>query len=358
MNFEEYAKKCRINLGKSLKERKKIYLDTKYWIELCDASLYKTDKPLINNIFSRCKDLVEKKIVIFPISYRIFIEVIKQTDEKTLMETIKIIDLLSEGVTILAEDERINYEILNFLYSNHSNQFVYELDIFVWSKMSYVMGMFKPQDIPLISKEENIMLQNHFFDYVWNISLSEMIKTMTMKNVKKFPKAEDISTILTKGKQEAVNENSSLHAIYMSEIAGILDVYREKISYAMKYLYQKENTEKKEKLSSDIQPILNLFYGMFEQNKIGNLLPSWDIMAKLHASIRLDNNRKYRPHDLNDIGHICTALPYFDYLFTERSFGTLIQQIKYDSKYKCTVAWKPEDVLQCLLSFDNLERKV
>ena len=85
MNFEEYAKQSRLKLGESIKNRKKIYLDTNYWVELCNLSLreeHEEKDRIISDIFSTCKNLVERKIAIFPISYRIFREILKQKDEK------------------------------------------------------------------------------------------------------------------------------------------------------------------------------------------------------------------------------------------------------------------------------------
>ena len=56
----------------------------------------------------------------------------------------------------------------------------------------------------------------------------------------------------------------------------------------------------------------------------------------------------FKVNDLDDIGHITTALPYYDYFFTEKSFSKLIKEVEYDKKYSCHVEWEPKEILRIL----------
>lgn len=350
-SFEDYARAKRVQLGKSIEGVKKIYLDTKFWVDLCDVSLGKKSDTVLEQMELTCKELVTTNKAIFPISYRIFHEVLKQTDEKSLKKTACLIDQLSKGITILSENERFDDELRYFIHSQSNNGELFEPSVFVWNKMPYVLGRVNP-DFEAFNPEENEEIQKRFFDHMWNISLSDMIDTMGMDAVRSWPKGDDISKELTLGKQKAVNENKTLHATYMSEIAGILDVNHERIREMLWYSFVQsqpdQGQDEEEKDKTDVQPFLNLIYNAFDQNKMKFLLPSWDVIAKLHAVIRWDTNRLYKANDLDDIGHSMTALPYFDYFFTERSFASLIKQIGYDTKYSCVVASSPKDVSRLL----------
>lgn len=351
LSFEDYAKTKRVLLGESIRDTKKIYLDTKYWVDLCDVSLGKKCDDVHKQIELTCKELVTCNKAIFPISYRTFHEVLKQTDEESLKKTVQLIDQFSKGIVIISEDERFDYELLHFVRSQSNNGELFEPSVFVWNKIPYVLGLTKPVSEEF-SSEKNEEIQKRFFDYMWDISLCEMIDTIGTDALKAWPKGGDISKELTSGKQEAVNENKTLHTTYMSEITGILDVNHERVRETFWCLYVQsqpdQRQEKGEKDKTDIQPFLNLIYHAFDKGKMEQYLPSWDVMAKLHAAIRWDTNRCYRANDLDDIGHSMTALPYFDYFFTERSFTSLIKQTKYDKKYQCVVASKKEDVLDLL----------
>lgn len=350
-SFEDYAKTKCVQLGESIKNIKKIYLDTKYWVDLCDVSLGKKNDVHLSEIESTCMELVASNKAIFPISYRIFMEVLKQTDEKSLRRTVELIDQFSKGIVIISEEERFDYELRHFFRSQTHSSELFEPSVFIWNKMPYVLGLTKP-NLEAFSTEINEEIQKRFFDHMWNISLSDMIDTMGMDAVKSWPKGVDISESLTQGKYEAAEENKSLHTTYMSEIAGILDVNQERVRETVWYLYLQlqpdQRQDVREKKKTDIQPFLNLIYYAFDQGKMEQYLPSWDVMAKLHAVIRWDTKRRYRTNDLDDIGHSMTALPYFDYFFTERSFASLINQVKYDEKYECVVVSKPDEVLRLL----------
>ncbi len=359
-SFEVYAKQCRIELGKSIKDRKKIYFDTNYWVYLCDSNLNKLENETIKDIYTISKKLVTDQQAIFPISYRIFTEVLKQTDKETLSETIRIIDELSEGVTILSENERFEYELLYFFYTHlRGEDSVFEPNVFVWNKMPYVLGFLNPT-LPFLSTQENEATQKRFFEYMWNISLTDMIAKMGMKAIESYPKEEDISENLNKSKISSIKENASLHATFMSEIAGTLDVHGDKLASNFKYLYEEIEGKPKgtSNLSShEIQLMTNMIYNIFDLGNMGVFLPSIDIEAKLHAVIRWNTNRKYKSHDFNDIGHVKTALPYFDYMFTERPFCSLVKEVKYDEKYDCVVEWKKSDVKMCLEKISSDKNK-
>ncbi len=350
ISLEQHIKSKNLALGESIKDRKKIYLDTKFWVDFCNISLSKNSDKDAKEVYETCKILVDGKKAIFPISYRIFIELIKQTDKETLFKTVEIIDNLSQGITVISEDERVDLEILYFLRSNMQQNDLYEPTELVWTKISNVMGILLPE-LPLLSHKENLEIKIKFFDRMWNINLYGMISEIGINGIRKFPKSNDFSNILNKGKFENLKQNNTAHQIYMSEIAGILDVNEQKISSWFEYLYREEHessTINMDKNQKTCKPLINIIYHIFNKQKNELFLPTWDIMAKIHAMIRWDEKRKYRNNDSNDIGHIVTALPYFDYFFTERSFASLIIQTKYDKKYNCHVAWKYDEVLNVI----------
>lgn len=334
-------------LGNRIKDRKKIYLDTKFWVDFCDIALKKKNNENIKNVYDICKKLVNEKKAIFPISYRIFIELIKQTDKESLLQTVEIIDTLSQGVTIISEDERVDLEILYFLRSHIQKSDLYEPTELVWTKISNIMGVLSPE-LPLLSYEENIDVKIRFFDHIWDMSLYKMISTMGMDGIKRFPKSDGFADILNRGKFEHLEQNNTIHKTYMSEIDGILDINESRINNSLKYLKEenKSSTTNMDEILKTSKSLIERIYDLFNKQKNELFLASWDIMAKVHTTIRWNKERKYRDNDSHDIGHIVTALPYFDYFFTEKSFASLITQIKYDQKYNCHVAWKYDEVLE------------
>lgn len=352
-SIDEYMKEHRLKLGKSIKNRFKIYLDTKYWGYLCDVALGKnTDENLIE-IYNLLIKLSKEKKIICPLSYRLYSELFKQKDINRFNETTRIMELLSENIIIMFETERINYELLNFLNKHiKGKDSVYESDIFVWSKVCYILGTSFPKSLPFLSDEKNEYIQKNFFEYIWEYPFSQMIKKISAEKKSNIidSKKTTINNI-NKDKVKFEHELKNPHYVYMSELAGILTEYKEQIKNTFSNFATIETNSKKQMGNNhedNIQPIINMIYNLFDNKKMNTYFPTFDIQAKMFSTIRWNKNQNFKVNDLDDIGHITTALPYYDYFFTEKSFSTLIKNVEYDKKYSCCVEWKTENILNIL----------
>lgn len=352
-SIQKHIKEHRIKLGKSIQGRKKIYLDTKYWGLLCDVSLGIEKDEISIEIYNTLMKFSKEKKIICPLSYRMHIELRKHKDIKRLNETAKIMNILSDGVMIISEDERINYELFYFLYKTiNGKDSAYEPDIFIWSKAIFVVGATIPEDLAIFSVKENEYIQKEFFKQMWEYSFVDLIYKMGIEtNTEILETSKNTVDSINIDKVRYEHENKSYKQVYMSEIAGSLDVYKNKIKNTFNKLAT-TMTESTEELGDspidDIQPIINMFYNLFKKNKLGTYLPSFDVGAMAHATIRWNKTKKFEKNDLDDIGHTYTALPYYDYFFTERSFYTLIIQSKYNDKYSCIVAWQKREILDII----------
>ncbi len=351
-SIDEYIEEHRLSLGKSIQNRKKIYLDTKYWGDLCDVSLGKNTDTSLIEIYNILIKLVQEKKIICPLSYRIYSELRKQKDTCRLHETAKIMELLSENVMIIYETERIDFELRSFLANIIKKDSEHEADIYVWSKASFLMGHIIPEDLPFLSNQENEWLQKEFFKEMWEHPFSELINKMgaeTNLELQNMPK--NTANTINTDKVHFEHELKNPHNVYMSEIAGQLDFYRERIKNTFSQVatkMTKSSQELGDNSKDDIQSIINMIYHVFGYKKMGIYLPTFDVGAKMYSVIRWNKTQKFKANDLDDIGHVFTALPYYDYFFTEKSFCTLIKDTEYDKKYVCTVAWEPEEMLSML----------
>lgn len=352
-SIDEYMIEHRLSLGKSIQNRKKIYLDTKYWGYLCDVFLgINIDKVFIE-IYKVLIQLLNEKKIICPLSYRIYSELHNQKDPKRFTATVKLMETLSENVTIVNENECIDYELLYFLCDTTGNSsLIFTSDIFIWTKIFLLVGHDTPKLSPEISAQDKEYLLKEFFNEIWNYSLQNLIDC-EKTNVNSEIRTMQESTVKTinKDKRDYEHELKSSKYVYMSEIAGVLDSYRDRIQNNFnEFIMAIDNSIEIESNNSlnDIQPMIKIIYNVFDNEKMGTYLPKFDIGAKVHSTIRWNKTQNFKTNDIDDIGHISTALPYYDYFFTENSFCTLIKSIKYDKKYSCNVASQPEEILSML----------
>lgn len=134
ITVDEYISSLHVELGTKLKKRKVVYLDTNFWLTLRDVKLNINKNTITSNFYKIVNLLSEKNQCIFPISEDTFLEVMKQTDKKTLFCTAELIDTLSEGVSLISLDERLELEILHYLMEITSSE-KYKNDDFVWTKV-------------------------------------------------------------------------------------------------------------------------------------------------------------------------------------------------------------------------------
>jgi len=187
---------------------------------------------------------------------------------------------------------------------------------------------------------------------MWTISLSQMIEIMGKEAISKMPRLNDLSDALNEGKIRYAHENNSFKQLFLSELAGVLDLCIPTFEDTMIYLFKKEQgyepTPSEVKSSEAGKQIANAVYNLFRKNKLQTYFPTLVIGAGLHASVRWDAKRKFKRNDLHDFRHAQTALPYFDFFFTEHSLRDLVTRsnVGFDKKYSCEVFSYPNEALR------------
>jgi hypothetical protein len=170
ISLEEYIKGSRLRLGDDLKNSKKIYLDTNYWLELRNVELGRAKNDDFTSLLSLLKNEVKSGKVICPISDENFYEILLQSDPTTLRASIDLVDELSKGVALLSSEERIQYEILFFIRSaTLGKEAVYHPNECIWSKVAFIYGTLIPKQ-PNLLPEEQLVMQKAFFDQMWSMS--------------------------------------------------------------------------------------------------------------------------------------------------------------------------------------------
>lgn len=354
VSLDSYVRSKRIELGESLTEKEKIYLDTKYWIYFRDVVLGRVvDGPLVK-CYELLESLCKAGVVVCPISEDVFYEITKQTDEDTLSTSITVIDNFSQGVSLITQEERIQAEILHFYYRyTDKGANLYPPEILVWTKTSQSIGSYLPHDTPF-SKEEELVIQKAFFDQMWSTTLRELSETIGYRVLNEAPRMPDLSDLLNENAVELRGKISSFQGLFLDEIHFSVEYISSMLTEAMEYMYTKEtgNVRCKSDKGSDShnKSLVNLVCNMFKLGKEGDNFPTLKVGAGIHAAVRMDRKRQFVANDYYDFRHAQAAVPYCDYFFTEKNLRHLLKlnSLSYDRKYNCEIASKPSDALKVL----------
>lgn len=336
----QYLSNIQLEIGQSVAGKIKIYLDTNYWLKIRDCRTDK-DKLLYNQLIK----LVEAKKVILPISEITFWEILKQSDLSSLKQSALIIDKLSQGISIACEKDRQRLEFLNFVKGNLGKP-QNNLNEMVWSKISLIILL------PIFLKHNPEMLKAGFINFLSDISFENILNQLeATSNLKPFYHKDDIDA-LNYGKEKYKHENKSFHEMYLSELGGYLQEFEKDLNSYFEEFYFNETGNRvtdQERQGINYKSWKNMIYNLSRLKKLDDKLPSYRIFPEMNAVARWNTNRKYKDgNDTFDFLHVSSALPYFDYFFTERELSTMIKQRKLDEIYNCKVSSNIDEILEIL----------
>ncbi len=343
---EDHVRDLRIKLGESVMQRERVYLDKRYWILLRDIEIGRSKDIDIIKVLEFLKKGVFEKRLICPISDAIFLELLKQSDQSTRLATASLIDQLSEGVTLAPHYERIATEVAHWVHAL-SGYSVYPLDVLVWLRLSYVLGVLHPHSDSLSRGDQNI-IQKAFVDHMWNIPLVKMIeilKDSAPSNLDQKEMAEN----LNEGIANHAAKTKSFTQVYKDEFYGALSLAAPIACEVIEALAIKElgptAISSPEQRAQCTHQIFNLMCGSISKPETYLSMRTLHISALCHAAVRWNKGRQLTGNDLYDFQHAAAALAYCNVFLTEGPLHTLLIQ-----KHLCI-----KDVYNCRIISDVSE---
>lgn len=348
----QHVRRTNLSLGKKVCDKYRIYLDTNYWIYLCDAVMGRPRNEAHLLLLNKLSKLVQEGLVICPVSDMLLSELLTQSDPETRTATAELMDLLSEGITIITLSERIKSEILYFFRSHTAGtEALYPIGELIWTKASHFYGHLLPTET-ILSKEDEHVVQKAFFDAMGAISLSELLETVGNNNLALLEKPPKVFVNLNEGKFNNHVAGKSFNDLFLDEVRGGVDVYWPHFSEVLSYLYQSvTGGESVAEVKDEIRKMTsNLIVAAIKNGKLGTYLPSLRILAGTNAAVRLDLKRKYKKGDWMDFMHAAIALPYYDAFFTDSSLAALLcnRPLEYDRLYDIRVISREEDAISLI----------
>jgi len=350
-----YVRRKRVALAHEIKSRKKVYLDTKYWVLLRDVRLGRSKCDAAPELLRRLEVLVEDGAIICPLNADVFFEVLKQKDSSTLTATVHLLDDLSLGVSLIPVLQRIDLEVFHFLDSSRFGpKATYDIDELVWTKAAYVLGFVTP-DCHTLSQDMNAAVQKAFCDHMWDLGLTDMLDVMGTRVAARIGTAfPDVSDELNRGKFAHLHEHASFKSLFLAEVCGVLDACMSEFSELMQYIFTRDTgTELREaeRCNDNSGRLLaDAIYNVFRLNRDANRFPTIRVRAGLHEAMRWDRKSRFKPNDTCDFRHAEAALPYCDYFLTERSLCSLLQNrnLGFDRIFRCRTFHALADALGAL----------
>lgn len=328
-------------LGEQVMRKRRIYLDLRFWILLRDAHEGRPQDESDLRLLELFREGVVDGSIVCPLNESSFLELLRQGDEARRMNTVRLMDELSQGIVIENTVDRVRTEIKHFLTESIRGTFPGPPLEEVWLKIGHVMGTPRISSQELSAKE-NLAAQKTLVDLLWSISLEEILaKTPIPENRR--PRDEKLAVELTSRSKNHESELTSFSKLYEAELAGFWDVYEVAVGDTLVQLYDSILSEEISVSSEEKAEQTRLF-----KNALRNIvvlkdevtaLPTSQVVSGLHAIVRWNRHRGFKSTDFFDFHHAAAAVPYCDAFLTEAFMCTVLTQqpLSFATQFSCRV---------------------
>jgi hypothetical protein len=352
---DEYLAEKHKKLGLAIREKFRIYLDTKFWLHFRDYTLRRRNTPAaIGALYERIKELVDSGKAICPLSAYTVGEVQLQSNFETKLRTANLMDELSSCVLLLPESRRIPVELMLFL-NNRILDPPSNLDPlgFMWTRPMWMVDPYDPGGGDGSTRPEQLASKKASIDAAWGITASDIVaQSDGPLPLDAFPKYA--APILNIDKPTPDQLRGKFHDVFLRELFVALDMYDSAIEAAVEEFLDRNSPEPLDwRIKRDArkrQVGMKLVYGAFVQKQINRELPLFRIIPSIMAAYRNDKERRFKPNDLFDFYHAAGALPYCHIYLTEKSMRHLLisKPLELDHHYGCEVINDPAEALNVL----------
>lgn len=354
--------KCKFKeLSDSLQTKKKIYLDTCYWIRIRDAELGCAKSPTFEKILKCLRQLVADGKIVCPISDVTFIEILSQTDSHTRNTTARLCDELSCRVALRSERYRAECEIETLIRdpmaTGGNNIFAQ-----VWVRPCFIFG-----DLPVpysdqLSEDLNNALQKCTIETVWDSSTFVEMSDKSENSRRSLDWQDVTANQINADKVKWEHEISTFKKALMSEIRGVLSVNSEHATNVLVRMYFEQGGSEDafdlNSIESTREGILHMLATALIDRpaQVALRLPTTYMHSLCHAAVRYDKKRKFNGNLLRDFHHGTAGVPYFDAMFTEKSLHVLLtaKHVDVNSLFPCQIFSDEDKVLSYLESIEVL----
>ena len=332
VSSDVYLRQKHFGLQKALKGRILIYLDTNHWINLRHVFIGSShaQKEYVKVLFL-LHQLREKRRVLCPISFPLFLELMRQSDIKTRKATAELMQAFSGGVCIQTPDWLEKLELRQGAMKGLLGSEAPDLDEWIWTKVGYIAGEKLPYN-KVWSDADGNFIRKLSIDGMWDLKLEYFVET----DCADLPKPEHLVAAAT-------NQDAAWYRDAKFPYSEVLA--REK-AYRVRRLL--------DELKQIAQDLWNEYPNHRDVSKKAPptegdfdpwALPSLQVLAGVNAAL-IHSGKKFSANDIVDFQHAALAVPYFHALFCDRRMAnTLINKpLEFGKTYDTKILSRADEI--------------
>jgi hypothetical protein len=334
---EAYLRGKHIELQNDLKNLTLIYLDTNHWINLRHVCLGTSQR---QSTYSEILDLLERlrdqNKILCPVSFPLFLELMKQSDEKTRLATSRLMERFSGGVCFQHPVEIQRLELKQPMLRTMFGKDAPDLSEWIFTKVGYIAGELLPFNAAY-SKEQNNLIQKVCVDLIWMIPVEQLAAL----------DPEDMPPSLELNMAVATNTDADW---YRSRELSFEDIFAQEKALLLRSLMNELSQIAKE-LWDQYPDHRNLIPGVDIANQVPDIrmLPSVQVKAGVNAAL-FKSKKKFKENDIIDFQHAALATPYCDALLCDSGMAHVLRSkpLEFGKIYETEILNRPNEIVDYL----------
>jgi len=352
---DAYVRSKQMALGRALTTRAKVYLDMNFWIVVRDAALaLRTDPPALK-LLHHLRRGVSQGHFICPVGDAAFMELLKQPfSADRRLGTARMVDELSLGVALVPSRPRTGTEIYQVLHRLLGQpEPLAPMQELVWTKVCHILGPSYPVDEE-IEPALMVALQKKTMDSLWEASLTEMLE-QAGDQAEAVENYRTLTDDTNRQRDHYADEMTSYEVAYDAELRGAIEAFGELTANILCDLGKRAGVGQPPPQGSaarnaKVNSARNTLYHVFKNQNAATTVRTIHIETALHASLRFDRKRRFKPNDWHDFRHAAAALAYCDVFLTESPLHELVSrpQLGLLGINGCRIASRIDDAVEIL----------
>lgn len=347
----DVLRKKRIDLGRSVLGRYRIYLDTNFWVRLRDAARGSSGVGAFGLLLQLLRQGVAEHRLICPLSPATFAELLAQGDIESRQATATLIDELSDGVAMQSQHQQLLAQVLNVLPVPEATNASADFRLYGWTRVGYPCGDLFPV-APALPRDVSEAALLGTDELLWNMPLVEHIATFPLPTAQERLRRTAFAETLTREARAHQADWKTREELRLAELRGVLEALLPDLGGHFAGFLQAEHGRRLDPSRAGAM-LANILYESLARGKLRERLPQIWIRAVLHSAMRHDRQRSFREGDLLDHEHATAALGLCCAMFTDRALHHLLESEKLDTMYGVQVRSSPEaaiDLVQEVLT--------
>jgi len=343
----------RRDLGTIVAKTRRLYLDVRFWNDLCDAELGTARSTQAKELLDDLRNTVASGELLCPVEFHVVEELHRQRIPEKRLISLRLVDELSQRTVLLSPPERLFLEVLRLVQGLvvQTPPTVVPLEE-MWTRPMFALGHDFPQleslDAPSALVEQ---LRNETEDEWWGFGFVELFAVTGPLPIDPNAKRHT-AALLNLAKAVPANLFESFDATYWSEVRGALDAYLPELEEIWRYLFARHgadpDTIPPDQLRQSAIQLRRLLYEGAKKMGLRATVPTLHVGTTLYSQLQWDRRREYKGNDLFDFGHAEAALPYFDGFATDRPLISLVRQSGLTHDYACELLGSADQIMTWL----------